>query len=784
MTPHTGRTLKSKLLQMLVASMSFTGLVTLASFSWSNYQLEKARLSEIEQQIYKSVSSKASTLATSHALALKGLAADNAISDIRRIVATAVQDDTDLVYGVFLSAEDEPWAYASPTHPYRPREGSIARSVLLEIGLRSPRTLEPTPRPVLSGPRADNGTSAELVQRKVRAFGQDIEEWAAPVWSDDAERLGTVIYGFSNQRRMAALREAAQRSQQALARAFLTSFALGLFTMLAGIAWVLRSSSRITKPLATLTGAANQIASGKRGVRVDIRTDDEIQVLAAAFNHMLEANDDAIRRLETTTARALAADRLKSEFLANMSHEIRTPMNGVLGMIRLIQSQPLPGKLARYVSTIDASANALLTIINDILDFSKLEAGKYTLLPIAFDVRLLLQEVIELWASRAQEKRLVLVHRVAPEVPETLIGDPDRLRQVLNNLVGNALKFTDKGEVFVQIDLASESENRVVLRFAVQDTGIGIAPEQLPKLYQAFSQVDGTLVRQYGGTGLGLAIAKRIVNMMGGELELQSSLGHGSTFSFTVDMKPARGEAVNANRGAPGGRPPNPVTLPPDSLGKRRRVLLMEANTRWREVIEEHLRVWRMLADSCSNAEQGLARLAERGVEYDAVLISDDIPDASVDQLVLRVRALPQAKAVPLILLTEFSATSMPNSVQAELRAQLQKPLRFSELYDCLVGALPTPSMPQEPEETEPFSLISRKRVLVVDDNEVNRFVVVEELERRGYRVDQAEDGQQALEWFEHNEYLCILMDCQMPVMDGYEAARRIRQMEQQRGRP
>lgn len=747
------RTLKSKLIQIIVSTMLLTGVVTLGSFAFSSYRIEQSRLAEIEKQIQEAVSGKAATLVASHALALKGLVADNAFGDVRQLVASAVHKDSDLTYGLFLSAAGKPWAYVSPTHAHTDSEDEIQVEALADLQLPSEDT-----------------TAQALEQRKLRAFGKDIQEWSAVVKSEDGERLGTIIYGFSNARMHEAVQAAQIRSERALMRAFLTSFGVGIFCVLVGIAWVLRSSARITEPLATLTTTANEIATGKRGIRANIQSGDEIQVLASAFNQMLEANEDAMQKLEVTTERALAADRLKSEFLANMSHEIRTPMNGVLGMVKLIQTLPLDGKLARYVNTIDASANALLTIINDILDFSKMEAGKYTVHSVPFELHLVVQEVAELLASRAHDKHIELVHRTAPELPRVVMGDPDRFRQILNNLVGNAIKFTDRGEVFIDATLVRADEEGVLVRVAVEDTGIGIAEENLPKLYEAFSQVDGTLVRRHGGTGLGLAIVKRLVEMMGGEVQVKSEVGKGSTFAFTVRFGFAS-EKLSSS-------------YPPPDTSRARKVLVVDENQRWRDVIQEHLSVWQMIGETRDNAARGLDCLRHAAATespFDALVFSSDLSDMATEKLVLAIRREPGLTALPMILLSTFGATELRPEVQAELVAQLQKPLRFSELYDCLTGMLAIHAPRARKEHSQPRLPLSHRRVLVVDDNEINRFVVAEELERRGYQVDQATDGQSALGMFKSGDYLCILMDCQMPIMDGYQATRAIRKFEAER---
>ncbi len=477
------------------------------------------------------------------------------------------------------------------------------------------------------------------------------------------------------------------------------------------------------------------------------------------------------RRRSTTCSRPTrtpAADRAKSEFLANMSHEIRTPMNGVLGMVKLMQTQPLQGKLSRYVQTIDASANALLTIINDILDFSKLEAGKYSIQSVRFEPKVVIQEVAELLASRAHDKNIELVYRVDPSVPRTVVGDPDRFRQILNNLVGNAIKFTDDGEVFVNAVIASQGSGEAVLRVAVHDTGMGIDSADLPKLCEVFSQVDASMVRRHGGTGLGLAISKRLVSAMGGEIEVESQLGVGSVFTFTLRVGLDEREESRSTD----------FDLLP---GKR--ALIVEASPRWREVIGEHLRAWGIgheLVEAGATALERLTAATSGAAPFDVVVVGIDVRDISVSDLVKSVRSGPNSNKVPIIVLTTLRSDLSLSDVERQFVTQLQKPIRFSELYNCLAGSL-SGNFKQDPvAQLGPAKQGRSKKILVVDDNEINQFVATEELERLGYRVEIASSGLEALAKVQQGGFLAVLMDCQMPVMDGYTATREIRKWERE----
>jgi signal transduction histidine kinase/CheY-like chemotaxis protein len=433
-----------------------------------------------------------------------------------------------------------------------------------------------------------------------------------------------------------------------------------------------------------------------------------------------------LRELELEVAKARATARSTSDFLANMSHEIRTPMTGVLGMVKLMQTQALDGKLKRYVETIDASANALLTILNDILDFSKLEAAKFTFESIPFQPHVVVREVAELLSSRAHDKGVELVCRTDPEMPSVAMGDPARLKQVLTNLVGNAVKFTDRGEIYVDADAASRTESGFVLRVAVHDSGIGIDPADVSKLFEAFSQVDGSTVRRQAGTGLGLAICKRLVNGMGGDISVESRVGAGSVFTFTVPLgNGGRGES----RSWPAGGAP----------GKR--VLVAERSRRWGDVIAEHLRVWGI---DHQVAPEG-ASIEGKGFDF-------VVTGTGVDAV--EVRDLANGRVT-----------------------KLHKPLRMSELYDALAGSVPRAPVVEAPTKSKATGVI-----LVADDNEVNQFVVGEELELRGYRVETASNGAEAVERVKQGGLTAVLMDCQMPVLDGYAATREIRRWESASG--
>ncbi|HKO91988.1 MAG TPA: ATP-binding protein, partial [Polyangiaceae bacterium] len=685
-----------------------------------------------------------------HALALTGLVADNALGDVQSLVQRAVEEDTDLVYGLFVGHDGQPWAYASATTRGAPLGPDAVLQRWTEV---------PAP--------AEGWSPAAPGQRRTNIRGVEVFEVQHPVL-DAGQVLGTIRYGFSTEPLTRALAHVRAQSESTR-RQMLTWLSLSVtISMLLGMLTINRIARRIIEPLGELTRAANQIAKGELGVRVNVASQDELEVLAGAFNHMQVANENAMDNLKTAMAAALEASRLKSEFLANMSHEIRTPMNGVIGMLRLISRLPLDGKLRRYVETADTSAGALMTIINDILDFSKMEAGKYELQSVPFDPVVVLQEVAELLSSRAHDKGIELIcHRVS-ELPASFVGDPDRYRQILNNLVGNAVKFTAAGEVYVELSVDRSDEHTTVLRTVVHDTGIGITPEDQDKLFGAFSQVDGSMVRKFGGTGLGLAISKRLVEMMKGTIGVSSERGIGSRFWFTIQVENVAG--LMPERA--------PAEVP---IGKR--ALIVEGSRRWCRVIEDHMGQWGITAESFQTGKKALERFRERAElkePFQVAVIGAQLQDIGIEELVRQLRKMPHGADLPLIVLTQLGESATLSEVEAEISAQVSKPVRASELYNCLVSAFSGGPRAAAGERQAPVSQVKRTYhpILIVDDNDINRFVATEQVEQAGYQTVTAEDGAQAVEKVKSQTFAAILMDCQMPVMDGYTAAAEIRRWE------
>ncbi len=484
------------------------------------------------------------------------------------------------------------------------------------------------------------------------------------------------------------------------------------------------------------------------------------------------------KTIESEMKQRIQAEELaaaKSTFLATMSHEIRTPMNGIIGMVELMADTSLTDEQKIYMETMESSGEILLSVINDILDYSKIESGKMELSHTDFNLKKLVEDAIEICATRLLPQ-VELTYFVEEDVPSFITGDEVRVKQVLLNLLNNAAKFTEKGDVCLTVKkVESDSDGKTELLFSVKDSGIGISDENQAKLFKDFSQVDASITRSYGGSGLGLVISKRLTELMGGDIHVESSLGEGSVFSFTIQCLEVTGRADEENAS-------HDTAL---HFFKNKQVLVVDDNATNRLILGKRIALWGMNPVLAASAEEALAVLSSQEIHF--AIVDYCMPDTNGLELTKRIRETRSKKELPVVMLSSVDVQFSPGDNEL-FNARINKPIIQSRLFNVLVDAMMPKSLKKKPVRSEEGTRIQKDyakqfpaKILLVEDNDVNITMATLLFRKMGYEIDVAINGQLAIDALTASSYDILFMDCQMPVMDGYEATRQIRKLDEPR---
>ncbi|MBA5604876.1 response regulator [Duganella sp. FT3S] len=606
---------------------------------------------------------------------------------------------------------------------------------------------------------------ADLVEaRRHEAAEAKMNSMALPALNQLLEQIKT-LDGIQQRQVMAS----ADRARADINRSLLIMSLMGVAALAVGGGFAISARS-ITRPLDAAIAIATRVGQGDLSSVIEVTSRDETGELLQALKNMT-ASLAAEQELRRAVTAAEDATKMKSDFLANMSHEIRTPMNGIIGMTHLALQTDLTPKQRNYLEKVESAARNLLGIINDILDFSKIEAGKLSFERVDFFLEDVMGNIADLSMMRAQEKGLELLFDVAPDVPHALVGDPLRFGQVLINLTNNAIKFTERGEIVVTIRVLERSAEQVTLRVDVRDTGPGLSPEQQARLFQAFTQADTSTTRHHGGTGLGLTISKRLVEMMDGQIGLDSQPGVGSNFHFTARFGVGQQDE------------PQPL---PDISGLR--VLVVDDNASAREIFLGMLGSMKFdaaAADSGAHAVQAVAQAREQGRPFRVVLMDWQMPGMNGIAAVKAIRAEAEAAGVAppaMVMVSAYSRDALLDELHGlAVEATLSKPVSASTLLDSISTVFGQDlrrcrKARRDDSYRQAGQAVRGAYLLLVEDNEVNQEVAQQILSDAGVRVDIASNGAMALAKIAVNGYDGVLMDCQMPVMDGYEATRKLRE--------